>query len=93
MLSPEIASRVGTAVMELHEAVGCVGLTRTDVLILPDGEIVVLEMNGIPGLLESSIACDAAQAAGISFDQLSVDYAMSAYIPRPEPRIWDGGAA
>jgi D-alanine-D-alanine ligase len=93
VLSTEITYRIGTAVMELHDAVGCVGLTRTDLLIRPDGEIVVLEMNGIPGLLESSIACDAAQAAGISFDQLSVDYAMSAYIRRPEPRIWDGGAA
>jgi hypothetical protein len=49
----------------------------------------ILEQNGIPGLLESSIACDAALDAGIPFDQLCVLYAQSAYIRRDEPAIWD----
>ena len=53
-------------------------------------QIVVLEINGIPGLLESSIACDAAHAAGICFDELCIKYAESAYLPRAEPRIWEG---
>jgi D-alanine-D-alanine ligase len=88
-LTAEITTRIGYAVMALHDAVGSIGLTRTDALVLPDGEIVVLELNGIPGLLESSIACDAARAAGISFDELSVRYAESAFIRRPEPRVWE----
>jgi D-alanine-D-alanine ligase len=87
-LTREITARISCAVMALHDAVGSVGLTRTDALILPNGEIVVLELNGIPGLLQSSIACDAARAGGISFDELAVRYAESAFIRRPEPRVW-----
>jgi D-alanine-D-alanine ligase len=87
-LTADVAARVEKAVWILHDAVGAVGLTRTDILVLFNGEIVVLEMNGIPGLLESSIACDAARAAGISFENLCVRYAESAYIPRAEPNVW-----
>jgi len=88
-LTLDVAAHVQRVVLALHDAVGAIGLTRTDVLILPDDQIVVLEMNGIPGLLESSIACDAARAAGISFDDLCVRYAESAFIQRAEPRIWE----
>jgi D-alanine-D-alanine ligase len=87
-LRRDVARIVEEAVLSLHEVVGCVGLTRTDILVLEDGEIVILELNGIPGLLQSSIACDAALAAGISFDELAVRYAESAYLERAEPRIW-----
>ncbi len=74
----------------IHDAVGSIGLTRTDILVRTDGELVVLELNAIPGLLESSIACDAARAAGMSFDDLCVAYAESAFLARAEPRIWKG---
>jgi D-alanine-D-alanine ligase len=89
-LASEVATRLERAVLALHDAVGSIGLTRTDILVLPDGEIVVLEMNGIPGLLESSIACDAARVAGISFDELCAQYLESAFLERAEPRIWEG---
>jgi D-alanine-D-alanine ligase len=88
-LPKEITTRLTEAILTLHDAVGSVGLTRTDALVLKTGEIVILELNGIPGLLESSIACDAAREAGISFDDLAVMYAETAYIQRPEPRVWD----
>jgi len=87
-LRGQLAEKLQTAVLELHEAVGSKGLTRTDILILPGDELVILEMNGIPGLLESSIACDAARAAGLSFADLCVLYAESAFLQRPEPDVW-----
>jgi len=89
-LAPGLAAKIEGAVLRLHAEVGCIGLTRTDALVLPDGELVILEQNGIPGLLESSIACDAALAAGIPFDELCVLYAQSAYLRRNEPAIWGG---
>jgi len=88
-LAPKLAARIEEVVLRLHVAIGCTGLTRTDMLVLPDGELVILEQNGIPGLLESSIACDAALAAGIPFDELCVLYANSAYLRRDEPAIWE----
>jgi D-alanine-D-alanine ligase-like ATP-grasp enzyme len=89
-LAQELQEKLREVVFRLHEAVGATGLTRTDILILPNDELVVLEMNGIPGLLDSSIACDAAAAAGISFPQLCEAYADSAFIPRAEPDVWLG---
>jgi D-alanine-D-alanine ligase-like ATP-grasp enzyme len=88
LLSPELQKKLQEVVLRLHEVVGAAGLTRTDILILPDNELVVLEMNGIPGLLESSIACDAAAAAGISFPELCEAYVQSAFLPRAEPDVW-----
>lgn len=88
-LAPELVEMIQQVVLRIHVEVGCAGLTRTDMLVLPTDELVVLEQNGIPGLLESSIACDAALAAGISFEELCVLYAQSAYFRRDEPDIWE----
>lgn len=90
-LDAGLVLRLREAVLTVHDAVGAVGLTRTDVLIRKDGELVILELNGIPGLLESSIACDAARAAGLPFDELCIRYLQSAFIPRAEPRVWEAG--
>jgi D-alanine-D-alanine ligase len=87
-VSVDAARKIERAVLDLQDAVGAIGLTRTDILVLADGEIVILEMNAIPGLLTSSIACDAARAAGIDFDELCVRYLGSAFAPRAEPDIW-----
>jgi D-alanine-D-alanine ligase len=84
-----IARRIRDAVLTLRDELGPVGLSRTDILVLPSGELVILELNAIPGLLLSSIACDAARAGGIVFEDLAVAYAESAWLSRPEPHIWD----
>lgn len=83
-----VEMKIKWALPILHKAVGAVGLTRTDIIVRPDGDLVILEMNGIPGLLETSIASDAAKAAGIEFDDLAEMYAMSAFLPRREPKVW-----
>jgi D-alanine-D-alanine ligase len=88
-LSAGVAARVEQAVLSLHESVGAVGLTRYDLLIHASGDLIVLDANGIPGLLEGSIACAAAAAAGMAFDELVVRFAESAFLPRPEPMIWN----
>ncbi len=35
-----------------------------------DGELTILEVNAIPGLTETSLLPQAAEAAGIGFDEL-----------------------
>jgi D-alanine-D-alanine ligase len=52
-----------------HSALYCQGYSRTD-MILKDGEIYVLETNTIPGMTETSLLPQAAQAAGLSYSQL-----------------------
>lgn len=52
-----------------HRILYCRGYSRTD-LMLRDGKYFVLETNTIPGMTETSLFPQAAQAAGYSFGQL-----------------------
>ena len=50
---------------------GCYGFARVDLMLeASTGELEVLEANAIPGLTETSLLPQAAEAAGISFDAL-----------------------
>jgi D-alanine-D-alanine ligase len=43
---------------------------RVDVMVRPNGEPVVLEVNTLPGMTETSLLPKAAAAAGIGFPEL-----------------------
>ncbi len=51
-------------------ATGCCGAPRVDMIVADGGEPVILEVNTIPGMTETSLLPKAAAAAGISFDEL-----------------------
>lgn len=87
-LSEGLHKRISNVVLSLHRALSAVGLTRTDIIITEREEVVVLEMNGIPGLLATSIACDSAKAAGMGFESLCLEYAETAKLDRFEQDIW-----
>jgi len=53
----------------LYELLGCHGFARVD-LMLAGEELVVLEANTIPGLTDTSLLPQAADAAGLAFDDL-----------------------
>jgi D-alanine-D-alanine ligase len=57
--------------LEVFRLLGCRGFARVD-LMLEEGtdELFVLEVNAIPGLTETSLLPQAADAAGIGFDEL-----------------------
>ncbi|MHB8543236.1 MAG: D-alanine--D-alanine ligase family protein [Leptospirales bacterium] len=46
------------------------GIARLDTLVLPGGRVVVLEMNTLPGLTETSLIPEIAQSQGLSFPDL-----------------------
>jgi D-alanine--D-alanine ligase len=52
-----------------HQTLGCAGATRTD-MIVRDGELIVLEVNTLPGMTTTSLLPNSALAAGISFEEL-----------------------
>jgi D-alanine-D-alanine ligase len=54
----------------VHELLGCRDVSRVDLLCDADGGLHVLEVNVIPGLTETSLLPQAADAAGIAFDDL-----------------------
>jgi len=55
-----------------HNTLGCRSFSRVDMILGDDGTIYVLEVNSIPGLTGRSLLPKAAQAADISFQDLSV---------------------
>jgi D-alanine-D-alanine ligase len=70
-LDPELGQRAGELALEAFELLGCSGFGRVDLMLDRDsGELFVLELNVIPGLTETSLLPQAADAAGIPFDDL-----------------------
>jgi D-alanine-D-alanine ligase len=65
------AQRIGTEEVALgtYRALGCSGFARIDLILAADGP-QVLEANAIPGLTDTSLLPQAAEAAGMSFEQL-----------------------
>jgi D-alanine-D-alanine ligase len=53
-----------------HDALGCSGATRVDMIVSDSGNEFVLEVNTVPGLTPTSLLPKIADAAGISFGEL-----------------------
>ncbi|HEU4599591.1 MAG TPA: D-alanine--D-alanine ligase [Solirubrobacterales bacterium] len=68
-LAEHEASAVREAALGAYEAIGCSGFSRVDLILAEDGP-QVLEVNAIPGLTDTSLLPQAAEAAGMSFEQL-----------------------
>jgi len=63
------AGEVKRIVLAAYEALGCSGFSRVDLILGEDGPRV-LEVNAIPGLTETSLLPQAAEAAGVSFGEM-----------------------
>jgi D-alanine-D-alanine ligase len=70
-LSPETTARAQELALGVYELLGCRGFARVDLMLEQDGgELWVLETNVVPGMTETSLLPQAADAAGIAFEQL-----------------------
>jgi D-alanine-D-alanine ligase len=70
-LPDDTTARAQELALDVYRLFGCRGVARVD-LMLEDAssELWVLEANVIPGMTETSLLPQAADAAGISFDEL-----------------------
>jgi D-alanine-D-alanine ligase len=72
-------AKIQAAALGAFRAVGGRDYGRVDVMVRANGEPVVLEVNTLPGMTETSVLPEAAAAAGLSFAQLCqrmIDMAM-----------------
>jgi D-alanine-D-alanine ligase len=60
---------VVAAALGAYETLGCSGFARVDLIFAPDGP-QVLEVNAVPGLTDTSLLPQAAEAAGLGFEDL-----------------------
>ena len=64
------ARRIQSAAMGAFEAIGGRDYGRVDLMVRSNGEPVVLEVNTLPGMTETSLLPKAAAAAGIGYGEL-----------------------
>jgi D-alanine-D-alanine ligase len=70
-IGDELAARASETALEVYRLLGCSGFARVDLMLEHETEeLYVLEANPIPGLTETSLLPQAAEAAGIGFDDL-----------------------
>lgn len=69
-ISDEDTRRAQELAVAAHKALGCRGVSRTDMIKDEYGNFWVLETNTVPGMTETSLLPDAGKAAGYDFSQL-----------------------
>ena len=70
-LAPETTARAQELALKVYELLGCHGFARVDLMLEQDtDELWVLEANVVPGMTETSLLPQAADAGGIGFDEL-----------------------
>jgi D-alanine-D-alanine ligase len=68
-IDPDMTRRAQEFALTAHQALGCRGYSRTDMMIRGQ-DIFVLETNTIPGMTSTSLFPQGAKAAGIEFTTL-----------------------
>jgi len=70
-LGDALTERTQALALDVFRLLGCRGFARVDLILAEDtDDLHVLEVNAIPGLTETSLLPQAADAAGIDFDDL-----------------------
>ena len=68
-LTPEMTARAQDYALRAHQALGCAGATRTDMIV--NGEdFCLLEVNTLPGMTKTSLLPNSAASVGLAFPEL-----------------------
>lgn len=91
-LDPDTTTRAQQLALDTYRLLGCHGVARVDLMLDErSGELQVLETNTIPGLTETSLLPQAADAAGIAFDALIERIVASAFSRQESPAAKSSG--
>ena len=69
-LPPEVAERARALALRAFAAVDCAGLARIDFFVTPDGDVLLSELNTMPGFTPTSVYARLMEAAGIPYPEL-----------------------
>jgi len=78
-VSPSTRERLEQVALAAHVGLGCRDLSRADFIVTDAEEIVLLEVNTLPGMTPTSLYPDGARAIGIGFDTLMAALVASAH--------------
>ena len=83
-LDKPTAERIRDITLRTHQAIGCWGFSRVDVLLSANGDPYVIEINTLPGMTPSSVMHKSAHVAGIDLPHLVERMLQSAF---DRPRV------
>jgi D-alanine-D-alanine ligase len=69
-LPAEVVARVQDLAVRAFAALGCSGMARVDFFLMPDGGLIVNELNTIPGFTKISMYPRLWQLSGVTYPQL-----------------------
>ena len=69
-VQPELADQVRQLAIKTFQAIGCEGLARVDVFVTHDGQVVVNEINTMPGFTQHSMFPRMWAASGVTYSEL-----------------------
>jgi D-alanine-D-alanine ligase len=69
-LPNDLAKKIQESALTVYGCCDCSGYARVDYRLKPDNSFYCLEINTLPGMTETSLVPKAAQAAGMSFEEL-----------------------
>ena len=69
-VQPELADQVQQLAIKTFQAIGCEGLARVDVFVTHDGQVVVNEINTMPGFTQHSMFPRMWAASGVTYSEL-----------------------
>jgi D-alanine-D-alanine ligase len=69
-LDASVNDRIRAIAIEAYQALGCRGMARVDVFLTADNEVIINEINTLPGFTNISMYPKLWQASGISYPEL-----------------------
>jgi len=79
LFDEKITDTIQQTALMAHRLLGCEGSSRVDMIVTTQKNVVVLEVNTIPGLTETSLLPKAAKLAGMDFGHLCLTLLELAY--------------
>jgi len=70
LVPPEVEERLREMAVQAFEALSCEGLARVDFFLMPDGEVLINELNTMPGFTPTSMYPQMWAQAGLSYPDL-----------------------
>jgi D-alanine-D-alanine ligase len=89
-ISVEASERIRAMAVEAFQVLGCSGLARVDVFLTESGEVLINEINSLPGFTRISMYPKLWQAAGMTYSELVtrlIDLALAKHQARQALKI------
>lgn len=70
VLEPEVVKQIQSLAVQAFTALQCAGMARVDFFLPPDGQLLINEVNTIPGFTDISMYAKCWQASGLAMNDL-----------------------